>query len=352
MDYLNNYGWRTYLNDHTQISDELQYGRIITVHKTNYKIVCQSGVKTAELVGQLLYSSEPDELPQTGDWVEIADFDDQALITRVLPRTTILSRKLPGRTSQTQVLAANVNTAMIVQGLNRDFNINRLERMALALLDAKIKTVVILNKTDLSPQWQEQFEQVKERLHNTTVIAVSALQSIGLEKIADLLQPQHTYVLLGSSGAGKSTLLNALMNKEIQATKALSEAVGKGRHTTTSRDLILLDNGSMIIDSPGVREFALALDDLESIHLSFDDIEQLSVNCRYKDCTHTSEPGCAILDALAKGDLDDDVYSSYLKLRDEANYFQSTVKEKKRKGKQLAKLIKNMKNQNMKKRYL
>ncbi len=215
MDLLEQYGWLKN-SQHLNSYDKTNCGRIITVHKTNYRVMTTAGIMIGELMGQLLYSAEPHELPQTGDWVEIITFDDQCIIKAVLPRETTLARKTAGKTTQTQVLAANVSGAIIVQALNRDFNPRRLERMVTALNDAQIQPFILLNKKDLSDSWEDQLTQIKERLHSTDVFAISALNKDGLNTIKDFLKPQLTYVLLGTSGAGKSTLLNALSNIELQ----------------------------------------------------------------------------------------------------------------------------------------
>ena len=343
MSDLKPYGYSIYSETYQSGSPET-IGRIITVNKTNYKIITESGFKTGELTGQMLYSLPQSELPQTGDWVEIINYDESCIITKVLPRKTILSRKIPGRTSDIQILATNVDAALIVQGVDRDFNINRLERMTVALIDARIKCIIVLNKIDLDSDWQNKVEKVSSRLQDITIIAISALNKTAIETIQKQLIPQQTYIMIGSSGAGKSTLLNQLLQKEIQQTKTISTSVGKGRHTTTHREMFVLSNGSLLIDSPGVREFGLALSDTDSVNTSFSDIKHLSENCRYKNCSHTNEPGCAILNALEDGSLRIEEYNSYLKLRDEAIHYQQTVQDKKKKGKNLAKLVKDMKN--------
>jgi len=350
MSDLKTYGYNNYSETYHDVSPE-DLGRIITVHKTNYKIITESGFKTGELTGQMLYSLPQSELPQTGDWVEIITYDESCIITKVLPRKTTLSRKTAGRTSDMQILATNVDTALIVQGVDRDFNINRLERMIVALLDAKIKCIIVMNKIDLDANWQNKVEKVRSRLPDTIIIAISALNNIAMDAIQMQLIPQQTYIMIGSSGAGKSTLLNQLLKKEIQQTQTMSTSVGKGRHTTTNREMFVLSNGSLLIDSPGVREFGLALSDSDSVNTSFSNIQQLSENCRYKNCSHTNEPDCAILNALEDGSLLIEEYNSYLKLRDEAFHYQQTVIEKKKKGKNLAKLVKDMKIKNIKGRY-
>ncbi|MBS2097372.1 ribosome small subunit-dependent GTPase A [Carboxylicivirga linearis] len=350
MSDLKTYGYNTFSEIFVSVSTE-NIGRVTTVNKTNYKIITESGFKTGELTGQMLYSLSPSELPQTGDWVEIINYAESCIITKVLPRKTTLLRKTAGRTSDVQILATNIDTALIVQGLDRDFNINRLERITVALLDAKIKCIIVMNKIDLDPDWQSKVEKVQNRLPDITIIAISALNNTAIDTIQKQLIPQQTYIMIGSSGAGKSTLLNQLVKKEIQQTQTISTSVGKGRHTTTHREMFVLSNGSLLIDSPGVREFGLALSDSDSVTTSFSDIKYLSEKCKYKNCTHTNEPGCAILSALEDGSLLIEEYNSYLKLRNEAIHYQQTVQEKKKKGKNLAKLIKDMKNKNMKKRY-
>ncbi len=186
---------------------------------------------------------------------------------------------------------------------------------------------------------------------NCTVIAITAINNSVEKSFNNILIPQHTYVLMGSSGVGKSTLVNNLLEAKHQSTQEVSTAVGKGKHTTTNREMFILPNGSIIIDSPGVREFALSTESIGSVDSTFDNIHELSANCKFKDCTHTSECECAVLEALKDGSLSEGEYTNYLKLRNEAIYFQQTSQDRKRKGKHLAKLIKDMKDKNMKGSY-
>lgn len=349
--YITKYGWQHYCQQ-TEYSELNQIGRILTVNKTNYSIAGEQGIITGELTGQMLYSSESEDLPQTGDWVEIMPFDSQCIITNRLPRINYLARKLVGKTSEKQVIAANVDAAFIVQGLDRDFNPRRLHRMILALNDAKVEPIVVLNKSDLDSEAEQKVLLIKKDHPSIKVILISALKGIDLSKIEEQLESHKTYVLLGSSGAGKSTLLNALIGSDIQKTNIISDAVGKGKHTTTARELFVLPNGSLIIDTAGVREFGLALDSVESVALTFSDIDALSASCKYDDCAHVDEPECAVLAAIEDGTLDESIYQSYLKLKSEAEHYKATQQEKKQKGKDLARLVKDMKRQNIKKRYL
>lgn len=348
---IKQYGWQ-YYSRQLSINEPInQVGRIRCVNKTNFDVITNNSILKGELTGQLLFSSTNEERPQTGDWVKIQVFESQCIITEVLPRLSVLARKIPGKKSDKQVFASNVDMAFIVQGLDRDFNPRRLERMVTALTDAHISPVIVLNKADLTAESEDLIDQVKNNLPQIPIYKVSALNQVGIEEIQQLLLPEQTYILVGSSGAGKSTLLNSLMGQDAQKTNEVSQAVGKGKHTTTSRELFMLPNGSLIIDTAGVREFGLALENLDSVAITFDDISQLGNYCRYKDCTHTNEPDCAVIKALNDGLLQEENYASYIKLRNEAEHYAASQQDKKQKGKDLSKLVRDMKRRNIKKRY-
>ncbi len=348
--HLQQYGWQHYCEKTSVHEDTSTIGRIKSVNKTNYEVITNDGVILGELSGQLIYTLAKWELPQTGDWVRITLYDSSCIITQIMPRYSELARKQAGRTSDKQLIAANIDIAFIVQGLNRDFNPRRLERMATALHDANIKTVILLNKADLIEDVTEQFRQINHNLPDITVIPISALTQQGLDSVSEQLCEQETCVMIGTSGAGKSTLLNALLGEEQQRTNTMSEAVGKGKHTTTNRELFILPNGSLMIDTAGVREFGLAIEDPETVSATFTDIHALASRCRYTDCTHTDEPDCAVLDALNQQLISQETYESYLKLRKEAEHYAASQQDKKRKGKDISKLIRGFKKQNMKKR--
>ncbi|WP_439184575.1 ribosome small subunit-dependent GTPase A [Carboxylicivirga taeanensis] len=348
---LQQYGWQYYCQKTGYTQDETTIGRIKCVNKTNYEVLSNSGVIIGELSGQLLYSSAKWELPQTGDWVSIMIYDDQCIITEVLPRYSELGRKQAGRSAEKQLFAANIDLAFIVQGLDRDFNPRRLERIASALNDAEIKTIILLNKADLLKDATEHVQQIEAYLPAIPVLSLSALTSEGIEEVKSLMHPQQTHIMIGTSGAGKSTLLNTLLEKEIQVTNSVSEAVGKGKHTTTNRELFVLPNGSLMIDTAGIREFGLALNDIEAVGRTFTDIHHLAQQCKFKDCTHTDEPSCAVISALEDGLISAETYESYLKLKKEAEHYAASQQDKKRKGKDLSKLVRDMKKKNTKKRY-
>ncbi len=351
INFIQQYGWAHYCTLKPNQYKEQQVGRIQAVHKTNYSVICSNGPVTGELTGQMLYSASAEERPQTGDWVEIMPYGSNCIISATLPRYSVLARKQVGKKSEKQLFAANIDQAIIIQGLDRDFNPRRLERMVTAIKDAAIEPLILLNKADLLPDYEEQTALVKKHFPKITITSVSALKRDGIEQLEQLLQPGNTYILIGSSGAGKSTLLNALTGAETQRTGAISTAVGKGKHTTSSRELFRLPNGSFVIDTAGIREFGLTLDKPESVASSFTGIDQLAGLCYYSDCTHTDEPGCAVLKALDDAQLDADVYNSFIKLRSEAEHYTATQQDKKRKGKDLSRLVRNMKRYNIKKKY-
>lgn len=348
---LNTYGWLFYSQYANTTSNYDELGRIRTTNKTSYEVITNQGIKKGEITGKLLFASESNDMPQTGDWVKIIQYDTQCIITEVLPRFSTLARKEAGKKYTRQIMAVNINQAFIVQGLDRDYNSRRLERMVTVLKDAGVTANIILNKTDLINNVEDKINEIKGNIPNTSILAISALNNNGLEQLTNLLQSSQTYILIGSSGAGKSTLINALMNDNVQETKDTSLAVGKGVHTTTKRELFALQNGSIIIDTAGVREFGLALDNVESVANVFADISTFAQNCYYKNCTHINEPGCAVLKAIDEDYLSPDLYNSYIKLRSESEHYSASVQVKKRKGKDLSKLVKNMKRYNIKKRY-
>lgn len=348
---LQQYGWHHYCQKHANNLTEDTIGRIKSVNKTNYEIVTSSGIIKGEITGQLLYSNPKEALPHTGDWVQIMPYETSCIITSVMERYSELGRKEAGRKTDKQLFAANIDLAFIVQGLDQDYNPRRLERMVAVLNDAGIETIILLNKADIATESADKMAEISQNLPNTKVMLISALLNEGIEALEKFMIPEHTYIMIGSSGAGKSTLLNSLMGAQMQKTNTISDSVGKGRHTTTNRELFALPNGSLMIDTAGVREFGLAMSEVNAVELTFSDIKQLAGQCRFQDCTHTDEPDCAVLKALESGQLQHDLYESYLKLRKEAEHYSASQQDKKRKGKDLSRLVRDMKRQNMKKRY-
>jgi ribosome biogenesis GTPase len=270
--------------------------------------------------GALLYSGG--DVPVTGDWVAIREIEPGlVLIEEVLPRRSKIARRAAGRRSDEQVLAANVDLALIVCGLDGDFNPRRLERYLAICAEGNVEPVIVLNKADLCRDPDSAGAEARQAARSARVFVISARTGAGCEA---LLPDGVTAVLLGSSGAGKSTLLNRLLGQQLHATAAVRESDSRGRHTTTERELIVLPSGACLIDTPGLREIQLPVSG-ESLNAVFDDIAGLAAQCRFRDCTHSTEPGCAVRDAIPAGRL-----ASFHKLTREAARVRDSLAEKQR----------------------
>jgi ribosome biogenesis GTPase len=275
------------------------------------------------VAGSLLYGEGP--APVTGDWVRVRPVaPGQVLIEQVEPRRTQIVRRAAGKRSDAQVLAANADLALIVCGLDGDFNVRRIERYMAICQDGGVEPVVVLNKADLAVDPQRSVAEARHAARNARVLAVSARTGEGCEAIESLLGEGVTAVLLGSSGAGKSSLVNRLLREDMLVTGEVRESDSRGRHTTTHRELIMLPSGGALIDTPGLREIQLAVSP-ESLAATFDDIAALAARCRFGDCTHTAEPGCAVRDSVSAGRL-----ASYHKLSREAARLRGEMSEKER----------------------
>lgn len=318
--------------------------RIVAVHKDSYSVTKGAGEIFAELSGNLLYSAESaSDLPTTGDWVyaDFYDDDTHAIIYGVFPRKTLLKRKVAGKLVDYQLIAANIDVAFIMQSLNDNFNLRRLERYLVMVNESGIEPVILLSKCDLLPQ--EEINEIKSAVvgisPQTTVMEFSNFNRESIDSIISLLKSEYSYCLLGSSGVGKTTLLNSLLGHEVFETQPVSKIQSKGRHTTTSRQLVRLANGAMIIDTPGMRELgSLSVDD--GLDETFSDIRELTQRCKFVDCSHSNEKGCAILAAIQSGDLSEQRLQNYLKMKKESEFNQMSYLEKKKKDKKLGKLIK------------
>lgn len=352
MKILEQYGW-SHQHDILlkQYADaKFLPGRVISIKGHKYVMITTRGELEAELSGKLLFSSFSEELPVVGDWVLYLDYDTTGYIVEVLPRKNALSRKEPGTRSGTQVLAANIDAALIVQGLDRDFNPRRIDRYIVQIISCGIIPVVVLNKVDLTPHPDDYVAKVRELKRECDVFLCSTFTGEGIREIREkVLRKGTTNIFVGSSGVGKSSLLNTFMEDTMQVTNVISEASGKGKHTTTTRDLYKMSNGALIIDTPGMREFGLASDDAMSSDELFPAIAAYASNCRFKNCTHINEISCAVKDAVATGKLSEDTYGSYVKLMKEQKHFQMNAEDKKRAGKRMGKIVKEAKE--FKKRY-
>ena len=345
MNILIQYGW-TYVQDqyykHYPAPGTLP-GRIVSIKGFKFHLVTENGEKEAELSGKILFGAEDGSLPVVGDWVLFLDYAT-GYIVDIFPRTSSLVRRDPGTTSGTQLLAANIEVALIVQGLDRDFNPRRIERYVVQVTACNIRPVVILSKSDLIPNAEDYVTEIEALQRDCSIYVCSTLTGAGVDAIrSEVLKSGVTSILVGSSGAGKSSLLNALVYMDLQKTGAVSSFNQKGKHTTSTRDLFILGNGSLIIDSPGMREFGLTSTDTLSSAELFPALEAFAAACKYSDCTHITETSCGVREALKRGALSEEVYNNYVKLLKEQQHFERSAAEKKRTGKKGAKMVREAK---------
>lgn len=342
---LNTYGWNDKLNQLKQesVHKALSHGRVTIVHRTCYEVISENGLFQCELTGNMMFGKLDFELPCVGDWVIFQPFDEsKGIIIDMLPRERTLYRKKSGTVTDKQTIASYVDKAFIVQSLDDNFNVRRAERFMVQILEENIKPILVLNKSDLDFDKQTIEEQIKHIASQIPVFFTSIRQPETILQLRKSIAEGDTVVFVGSSGVGKSSLVNALCEKSILLTSDISESTGKGRHTSTRREMVLMDGSGVLIDTPGVREFGLAMDGTDSISNMFN-ISDIEEQCRYADCTHINEPGCAVLDAVHNGLVDEGVYQSYLKLKREAWNFSASQHEKRKKEKSLSKLIEEVK---------
>lgn len=348
---LENYGWNTFHQDNYTAQNGESIGRVVSVKGFKYDLITTNGEIEGELSGKLLFGSEPEELPKVGDWVVFLDYGEVGYIVNVLPRLNALSRKNPGSKTERQILATNVDRALVIQGLDREFNLMRLERYLAQVISCNIDPIVVLNKADLAEDPDAFRQQVFKLKRDCQIIFCSTVTGSGIQEIKDNLQPAKTYVMVGSSGVGKSSLLNILMEADVQRTGSVSSFNSKGTHTTTRRDLFRLPNGSLLIDSPGMREFGLTSENPGYTDILFPAIDSFAQACRYRDCKHLGESGCAVIQAVQAGELDTQVYDSFIKLMKEQRRFKIKAENKKRLSKEFGKMTKEAKNYRRKYKY-
>ena len=318
----------------------LQPARVVAQHRGGYLLWTGHGEADAEVAGALLYRATHGELPAVGDWVAVRQYSpaELAIITDVLPRKTKFSRRSTGRVPEEQVIAANIDLVFIVSGLDHDYNLRRLERYLIAAGQSGAAAIVVLNKADLCPQADVRIHEVQAIAPGVPVVAISALSEA--DALLDFIAPGQTAALVGSSGAGKSTIVNQLLHSTVQPTQPTVAGDGRGRHTTTHRELFLLPTGGLILDNPGMRELQLWAESLSlssvsqsafglagEVERAFPEIDAFAAQCAFRDCRHTAEPGCAVQQALASGGIEDVRWRSYLKLRRELRHAALQVDE-------------------------
>ncbi|MFA8450106.1 MAG: ribosome small subunit-dependent GTPase A [Bacteroidales bacterium] len=351
MSVLSTYGLDLFRQYSIELEDNQELGRVISDYGSKYRLICQEGEINADLLGRLQFADLPEDQPKVGDWVIFMRVDDTAYIFQVLKRKNELFRKSSGKGFTKQVMATNIDRVAVVQSLDQDFNIKRLERYLAQMAACELNTVVILNKADLITDRQYYIDSVKRLQRDVPLFFCSTLSGEGIETIeTEVFQNETTTVLLGSSGVGKSSLINSIFGTQLQEVKTRSEHTGKGRHTTTRRDLHIMPNGCLIIDTPGMREFGVNFDSAQH-DLAFPLIAEISKDCRFRDCQHINEKACAVKAAVKRGDLDEIIYNSYLKMMKEIQVFSESKQEKKRKGKQMGKMIREVSNFRKKYKY-
>lgn len=348
---INDYGFKGNLI--RKLEEGQLVARIVNTHKDRYEIVSDNGQGFAKIKRGCYYDNPNSIYPTTGDFV-IIEWNDlgDSMIVETLKRESSFSRAAATsdrnhelHNQHEQLVASNFDYVFIMQSLNKNFNLNRLERYLSLAWESGGIPVIILTKSDLVDNVQEYINEVQNIAFGIDVYAVSCKTKDGLETIMKYFQKGNTIVFLGSSGVGKSTLVNTLYGDNIMITSEIREDDSRGRHTTTSRSLIMLPNGAMIIDTPGMRELGMWNSD-EGIDKTFQDVEKYLGMCKFSDCTHTNEPGCKIIEAIDNGELSQERYDQYIKLKNEVKYnldSESYLRDKKEKFKNISKINKSNK---------
>jgi ribosome biogenesis GTPase / thiamine phosphate phosphatase len=334
----------SYIKDNN-LSD-FSIGRVTQEHRERYIVSTGENEFDAEITGNLRFSANSRaDFPSVGDWVTMIIYDsDLAIIHKILPRKSVLERQAVGKFGEKQIISTNIDVAFIIQSIDNNFNINRLERYLTICYSADIEPILVISKIDLSSETDilNVYRKLEMRERKVKYILLSNLTLKGLDQIFEVIQKGKTFCVVGSSGVGKSTLINNLLKKNILKTGQISQSTNKGRHITDHRELFILENGGIIIDTPGMRELGIS-DSIEGIKTTFQEIFDLSLKCKFPDCKHIDENGCAVIEAINTGTIDKDSLDNFIKIQIEQQRFQTTIVEKHKKDKAFGKMLKNYK---------
>lgn len=346
---LEEFGYSSWFSEQIDPANEthLETLRVVAIHKGECEVSDGEEACPAKMTGRLRHHAKSKlDYPTVGDWVLVkkSDGEEPGRIVRVLERQTELKRKTAGRTTRYQLIAANIDVAFIMQTVGPGYNLPRLERYLVMVNESGIEPVVLLSKTDLlgPRELDEKIAEVNERLPGVRVHAFSNVDDSGLAEVMELFRPGQTYCIVGSSGVGKTSLLNKLLGEEdFLFTLPVRERDGKGVHSTTWRELIALDNGALVIDTPGMRELG-NMDVAEGIDETFEDIISLASRCRFGDCSHVNTLGCAVAEAVEKGELSEARYNNYIRLMKEAAFHEQSSLEKRDQDRKLGRFYRSM----------
>ncbi|MDZ7604587.1 MAG: ribosome small subunit-dependent GTPase A [Cyclobacteriaceae bacterium] len=329
-------------------------GRVTQEHRERYIVSTGEYEYEAEITGNFRFTaSSRADFPAVGDWVSMTVYDSGvALIHKIFPRKSVLERQTVGKIGEKQIIATNVDVAFIIQSIDNNFNINRLERYLAICYASNIEPVLVISKIDLSDEIEirQTIHDLESRDRKIKHMLLSNLTKEGLHQIHDFIEKGKTYCVVGSSGVGKSTLINNLLNRAVLRTSEISESTNKGKHTTEHRELFVLENGGIIIDTPGMRELGMT-DNLDGIKSTFQNIADLALKCKFPDCRHLDETGCAVIEGLENGTIDGESLDNYRKILREQERFQTSVAEKRKKDRQFGKMAREIMKEKKKSKY-